>query len=459
MLNKKSRFSKSISLFIAALMLVSVFTGCGANTASSENTQSTVGEKAQSTAQQQSSTSAPEKKSVTLTVWHYMNDRETLIKEMAADYEKQTGVKVDFQLYSGDQMSSKVQAAAQAKTLPEAWTFAGGLNDICRYAEAGNILDVSQVAADWLTRFNKVILDYVTVTEDIRKDSQNKNAPLGIYGIPLDVVNMQFLYNKDLFTKAGLDPEKPPTTWNELLDMGKKLKTAGIVPFATGVGSWAGKSLASIYMFAYADKQKIVDTRAGKGKYADLSMDKVLNMFAEMRDAKILSDGIGTMDLPAAEQMFANGQAAILYDGSWAIGVLNGMNPNFKNYGVFYPPKDERASYNALIPGGIGSYFVINKESPNVNETLELMKWLTDNDQQVKYCNSSFNLPANKDCIDPAKLLPQAAQFADDMDKIQPAIIGDKAAVDDVWGKGIQMVCIGQKNSADVVKEMDDNNK
>lgn len=46
-------------------------------------------------------------------------------------------------------------------------------------------------------------------------------------------------YNKDAFKKAGLDPEKAPATWPELVDAAKKLKAAGVsCPFTTSWPSW-----------------------------------------------------------------------------------------------------------------------------------------------------------------------------------------------------------------------------
>jgi sn-glycerol 3-phosphate transport system substrate-binding protein len=34
-------------------------------------------------------------------------------------------------------------------------------------------------------------------------------------------------YNKDMFAKAGLDPEKPPVTWQEFVGMAAKIKASG----------------------------------------------------------------------------------------------------------------------------------------------------------------------------------------------------------------------------------------
>jgi multiple sugar transport system substrate-binding protein len=48
------------------------------------------------------------------------------------------------------------------------------------------------------------------------------------YGIPLDIHPAGLFYNKNVMAKAGLDPNKPPTTGTELLAMLDKLKSAGI---------------------------------------------------------------------------------------------------------------------------------------------------------------------------------------------------------------------------------------
>jgi ABC-type glycerol-3-phosphate transport system substrate-binding protein len=401
-------------------------------------------------------TSAKSKKAagVTITIWHYLNDREALLQDFASKYEAKTGVKVDLQLYSGDQMKAKVQAAAQAKSLPDAWVFAGGKDDLLKYAAAGNVMNLTEGMKTWSSRFNKSILEQVTALASDTNTPDKKNVALGIYGVPLDVNNMQFLYNKDLFKKAGINA--PPKTWNEFIADGKKLNAAKITPFATGIGSWVQYSLTEQYQYAYMGKARLIDSRNGKISYKSAGMTKVLNMIAEMRDNNMLAEGSATMDLPAAEQMFVNGQVAMIYDGSWAVGVFNSMNPAFKNYGVFFPPMDTRATYKVLIPGGIGAYLVVNKDTSHSKETIDFIKWLTDKEQQIVYANQSFNLPANKEAVDFNKLLPQTAEFANDMDKLQYAVPGYKVArASELYGKGIQSIVIKQKTPEQVVQEMD----
>jgi raffinose/stachyose/melibiose transport system substrate-binding protein len=64
---------------------------------------------------------------------------------------------------------------------------------------------------------------------------QGKQYRLGWYSLP-----MPWLYNKDMFDKAGLNGDQPPKTWDELMNACDKLKTAGFTPIAAGLkdGFW-----------------------------------------------------------------------------------------------------------------------------------------------------------------------------------------------------------------------------
>ena len=56
----------------------------------------------------------------TITVWHWMTDRDKSFQELALKYEEATGVKVVFELYApSDVYSQKIIASAQARVLPD----------------------------------------------------------------------------------------------------------------------------------------------------------------------------------------------------------------------------------------------------------------------------------------------------------------------------------------------------
>src|SRR5690606_21141117 len=45
-----------------------------------------------------------------------------------------------------------------------------------------------------------------------------------LYSMPMEATNLGLLYNKDLFREVGLDPERPPQTWEELASYSERLR-------------------------------------------------------------------------------------------------------------------------------------------------------------------------------------------------------------------------------------------
>ena len=67
--------------------------------------------------------------------------------------------------------------------------------------------DISGVDKSWLNSFYPALM-------------ANGNIEGKTWGIPFQRSTIVAYYNKDLFRSAGLDPEAPPTTWDEIISMG-----------------------------------------------------------------------------------------------------------------------------------------------------------------------------------------------------------------------------------------------
>src|SRR5207302_1743242 len=111
--------------------------------------------------------------------------------------------------------------------------------------------------------------------------------------IPIDVTNIEMLYNKDLFKKAGLDPERPPATWEAFLANWHQLKAAGIPGLVSGWGeTWMIDCFASNYAFNIMGEEKVLDTYRGKVAYTDPDWLRVLTVFDDLRKEGILVSGM-----------------------------------------------------------------------------------------------------------------------------------------------------------------------
>jgi len=388
-----------------------------------------------------------------INVWHWMTDRDQTFQELAKRYEEKTGVKVNFDLYApSDAYTQKVRAAAQGGNLPDIFGILAEMRDFASFIKAGHVLDLTpymeESSEEWKNRF---FIKALAVNE-FKADNKYGINP-GIYGVPIDIMTIQMVYNKDLFKELGLNSEKPPATFKEFIEIGSKIKEKNMQGLVSGWGEiWMIDCLANNYAFNIMGKDKVLATIRGEIPYTDPDWITVLNLFKEMQDSGVLATGLVTMINKTAEQLFANGKAVFAFNGSWCVNVYREMNPGL-NYASMLPPKASDR-YSISIWGGAGSSFMVNNRSKNKEEVVKFLKWLTERDQQAYLAEATQNLPANKDSL--SKISPILSQFADDMDlTTHPNVwgISEFPGVIETFDKGIQSIIIGEKTAEQVAQE------
>lgn len=394
------------------------------------------------------------KAATTLNVWHWMTDRESAFQELAKRYEAKTGVRVNFELYApSDAYSQKVRAAAQGQNLPDIFGILGEKRDFASFIKAGHILDLTPYMEESNSCWKNSFFNKAVAVNEFSEGNSYGIKP-GIYGAPIDIMTIQMLYNKNLFNELGLNPQKPPATFTELLDIGKKIREKNMQGMVSGWGElWMIDCLASNYAFNIMGQDKVLATIKGEVPYTDPDWVKVLDLFKQMRESGVLADGIITMVNKTAEQLFANEKAVFAFNGSWCVNVYRGMNPSL-SYAAMLPPKASD-KYPMAIWGGAGSSFMVNARSKNKEEAVRFLKWLTDKEQQAYLAEVTNNLPANKDSL---KKIPEIlAQFSDDIElTTHPNIWGvsEFPTVIEAFDKGIQSIIIGEKTPEQVAAEV-----
>lgn len=390
----------------------------------------------------------------TVMVWHWMTDRDAAFKTLVEKYEKETGVRVEFLNYApSESYQLKINAAVQTNTLPDIFGILDKKEVFGKFIKSGHVANLSAAmnadGGSWKNQFFSRAL-----ATNIFEENNLYGVKPGIYGIPLDVSNIQMLYNKKLFRKAGLDPSAPPKTWEEFIKAIRALKAVGISGLVSGWGEvWMIECFASNYAFNIMGEQKIFDTFKGNVPYTDPDWIKVFQIFEELRDEKALFSGIVTMVNKDAEQVFALERAAFAFNGSWCVNVYKGMNPDLE-YGAMLPPR-KSSRFPLKIWGGAGSSFILNAKSPRFKQTLAFARWITAKEQQAFLAESTNNLPSDKESL--KDITPILAQFADDMDVVtHPSIwpLDEKPKVKEAFNKGIQLIIIGEKTPEAVAAEV-----
>jgi multiple sugar transport system substrate-binding protein len=280
------------------------------------------------------------------------------------------------------------------------------------------------------------------------------------YQMPWKQNPVMIFYNKDLFKKAGIDPENPPLkTYDQFLATSKKIVDSKVAqaaiwpaPSSEFFQSWF--DFYPLYAAESGGKQTIED---GKATFDDQAGKDVWDFWAKM-----YQNGYAQKEKYNGDS-FADGKAAMAVVGPWAIAVYgdsvkwgvvpvptkNGMDPaqvhtftDAKNIGLYSACKNQQTAWNVLkfatskdqdgkllektgqmpirtdLPGTYAAYFAAHPEYklfadqaartvevPNVPNSVEIWQQIRD--------NYSASVIFGKKAVDQA--LSQAASKADDL--------------------------------------------
>ena len=395
--------------------------------------------------------SAP-KTSDSLRVWHWMTDREEAFAELAAQYQHATGTPVRFELYApSDLYVQKVRAAAQTDGLPDIFSVLGESRDLASFINAGYVLPLTEAmntnGGAWRGRFFPIAL-----AMNMFQEGNLYGAPAGTYGVPIDVMNLQVYYNKRLLSKLGLNPEQPPSTWDDWLAVGKLARAQHLVGLVSGWSElWLIDAFASSYAIHLMGREQVESTIRGDVAYSSPKWVEVFKVFEQLRDSGLLAEGIVTMGNKRAEQLFANEQAVFAFNGTWGVNVYQSMNPEL-DYGVMMLPRI-KPNRPMVTWGGAGSSFMVNAHSPKREQAVAFLQWLTEEPQQRRLLETTHNIPSNREAA--AALSGPLAAFADDMEAVvHPRLFAaqEHSSVIEAFDKGIQSILIGEQSPAQVAQ-------
>ena len=247
-------------------------------------------------------------------------------------------------------------------SLPDVFTVP--FTDSKTLLENGQLTDVTAEMKElgYTDKFNPVILDGVT------------SADGKIYGFPRQAYAMGLHYNRDLFTAAGLDPNKPPTSWDEIR------KDAKIIAEKTGKAGYAQMAINNT-----GGWQLTAETVARGGRTQKQNDDGTFTSTINnpstvaalqfLHDVRWTDNAFGSkfdLDWGTINQEFAAGNIGMYTSGSDVYTALVrdfGMNPD--QYGMTVVPNEGE---NAGTLGG-GDIAVI---SPTVDSTTKAaaVKWI-----------------------------------------------------------------------------------
>lgn len=198
------------------------------------------------------------------------------------------------------------------------------------------------------------------------------------WGIPFQRSTIVMYYNKDAFRAAGLDPETPPATWEELVAAGKKLTKDdgsqwGLMIPSTGYPYW---------MFGALAMQNGETLMNGAGDTTHFDKPGVVDALSFWKDLgskhKIMPEGM--IEWGTLRQNFLEGRTAMMWHST---GNLTTVKKNAKfDFGVAMLPAGKRRG----TPTGGGNFYIFKDTKPEERTAaLKLIKYMTSAETSAEW--------------------------------------------------------------------------
>lgn len=207
------------------------------------------------------------------------------------------------------------------------------------FTDARHVTDIRQ-AAD-LTPYVKELKSYGTIQKQLRNIYTVDGK---VYGIPRTGYSMGLIYNRALFRKAGLDPDKPPATWDEVRADARKIVALG--GGTVGYADYSAQNQGGWHFTAELYSQG-GDVVGADGKKATIDTPEGRAVLSNLHDMRWTDDSMGSKQLLVindVQQMMGSGRLGMYLAAPDNIPILvKEKGGNYKDLAL------------APMPGGKGT--------------------------------------------------------------------------------------------------------
>jgi multiple sugar transport system substrate-binding protein len=220
----------------------------------------------------------------------------------------------------------------------------------------------------------------------------------GIYALSFDTDTRGLWYNKDIMAEAGLDPEKPPTTLDELREATAALTQTDSNGRVTRYGFNPLYDQAWLYTWGFAFQGEFQDPETKRITFANENNVKAMEF------VKAFVEEIGVENIDAmlaacagsacndANDYFWTGQSAMTCSGNWKVAQAHRYKPD-TNYGIVPMPGPDGAAPFASWAGGWS--WAIPQGYADVPTAFDALSYFCGPVGQLKYNKDTFHIPTN----------------------------------------------------------------
>lgn len=223
-----------------------------------------------------------------------------------------------------------------------------------------------------------------------------------IWGIPFQRSTIVAYYNKDKFKEAGLDPESPPKTWDEMVEAGKALTKDGswglMIP-STGYAYWMFQALA------IQNGKELMSADGQHTYFDDPAVVEALEFWRALAEEdKIMPSG--TIEWGTLRQAFLEGQTAMMWHTT---GNLTAVKEAATfDFGVSVLPGNTQPG----SPTGGGNFYLFADTTDEEREAaLKLIQFMTSPEKAAEWSIATGYMGVSPAAYETEALKAYGAEF------------------------------------------------
>lgn len=284
----------------------------------------------------------------TATIW-VRADASNFMPKVVDAFNKSHGDQIKLDIIPNAEIITKYGAAAAGGTAPDALSL--DLIYTPAFAASGQLEDIT----DWAKS-----LPYFSALSPAHVKTGTYHDR--IYGLPFSADSSVLIWNKKLFKKAGLDPEKGPANWAEIEADAEKINAlGGNIKGYYFSGNCPGCNIFTLTPLVWASGGDILSDDGTKATLEAPQLRAAIDFYRSMIKKDLVPAGAQSDTGANFFAAFAAGNIGISPSGAFAIGALNTQYPDI-DYGItFLPGKDGGWSSFAG-----GDNFVVTKGTPKI---------------------------------------------------------------------------------------------
>jgi len=344
--------------------------------------------------------SAAAKEPVKVVWWHSMGgELGKAVTQLVTDYNASQSDIIVEEIYQGsyDESLNKMKASMDSKTGPS----------LIQVYEIGSRFMIDSKATTPMQQFvDAEGYDLSQLEENITNYYTFEGK---LHSMPFNTSNPILYYNKDMFKAAGLDPEKAPSTYEEIAEAAAKLTKDNQTGAAFAIYGWFMEQFFANQGSDYLNNGNGREAAATESLLNSSTGAETLNWWKELVDSKnVLNLGRSTGDTKKA---FLAGQIAMTLDSTAALrGIVDSAAGQFE-VGTGFLPKAAGAADGGVVVGGASLWILNNKPEAEQQAAWEFIKYLAKPETQAYWSVNTGYFPITKSAYEQPLVKDNLAKY------------------------------------------------